>query len=353
MSLKERNLVTELEFGPELADQRVGWSAITSYGDAHPGRMIVAHLVTTTIGEDGASLEYEAREKDGETQKAYWSDAAKGFVAPASVSVIIDTEKGPDEQQRVGPYWSLKDGVINGSSDGRILRQTADGRSDEAELAEKKVWADSPTEVMGNTKNALSDAGLEDYYPLVYYTANILLAHEGLRDGNGFYNTFPLEAAIMPDSSMRATTQQEWATAEAIVNNLLAEDQEDETMLQNLTVFGDVPADQIPQTFRLSRGKIAEAEQQAIAAEKELHAQHGVFLPIGFHGGRSWPFMNASLPSTDERAFGMEIDRLREGKLKLVIRELERERDELFLRIRFANRGVHALQLLERAEAEL
>jgi hypothetical protein len=101
MSLESRNLVTEKEFGPELAGQRVGWSAVTGYG-RRPDEIAAVHIATTTIGENGATLEYEPREKDGEATKAYWFDAAAGFIATGGISIIIDRTKAPKEQQRIG-----------------------------------------------------------------------------------------------------------------------------------------------------------------------------------------------------------------------------------------------------------
>jgi transcriptional regulator of met regulon len=224
-----------------------------------------------------------------------------------------------------------------------------EGHSNEEELEEKRVWAENPAEVIANTEAIMDHEGLKDYYPTVYYTVNILLAHERYRAGSDL-GELATAAAILPDAHMHETTGQELQTAGTIEKALSDEHREDEKMLRNLSVFGDVPAKDIPDAFAISRNKVSEFEQHAITAEKELYTQTGIFLPIGFHGGRSWPYMNASLPPTDERAYHRELHDLQNGRTKLAERELERERDELETRIEYASQGVAALKLLSRVE---
>ncbi len=350
MSLEGRNLVTAKEFGPELADQRVGWSAVTGYGSRRPDKIFSVNLVTATVGEEGASLEYEPREKDGEEHKAYWSDAAKGFIASAGVSVIIDTEENRDEAPRIGPYWSFEDDVIRGSSSGRILRVAGDSHNDEDELDRIKIWAENPSEIIANTRKIMADAGLSDYYSAWYYTANLVLSHESLRSSTPLWGV-PAEATVLPDANMQKSTQAEIVTASSIVDNLTAADQIDETMMRSLTVFGDVPAEEIPAAFQASREKIFDIENQVREIEKRLNTQIGVYLPVGCT--RTWPYISADIEPTDERAFGMELHRLKEGNPGLAQSELKDERSELEYRKNHAARGVTALQLLARAETNL
>ena len=355
MPLASRNLVTEVEFGAEQADQRVGWSAITGHG-RRPDEVLAIHIVNATIGEDGAKLEYEPKEEDGKPIKSYWSDAARGFIAAAGISVVIDTAENPDRPSITRPYWSFNEGIINGTSAGNVLRLAGNSISSADEIDEldtKKVWANSAIEAMTDVKQSMAGAGLERYYPVVYYTANVLLGHIHYR-GDTEFGKIPPEAALMPDAEMGPLTKKELAKADTIVENLSTEDQEDKAMLRNLSVFGEVPAKDIPQAFRASREKVAAAEQRVIAADQELYTRAGLFLPIGYRpGGRSWPYMDASKSPDDDAAFSMELERLSKGKPKIAQSELERERDELKTRIIFAKQGVSALELLSQAEVKL
>jgi hypothetical protein len=349
MSLETRNLITVKEFGPELAGQRVGWSTVLGYG-LRPDKVFGVHIATATIDEDGASIQYEPREKDGEEVKAYWSDAAKGFIAAAGVSVIIITDQDPDEAPRIGPYWSFEDDIVAGSSSGRILRVAGGAHNDEDELYATRVWAENPAETVANVKKSMTEAGIPDHYPTWYYTANMALAHESFRSGTGF-GRLPVEAALLPDAGMQEATQAEIATARSMVEDLTDADETDATMLTNLTVFGNVPAKEIPPAFEASREKLYGIEQRLMETEKRLNTQVGIYLPVGCV--RTWPYISADIKPSDGRAFGAELRHLREGDPGLAQSELKQERSELEYRKKHAAQGVAALQALARAEAEL
>jgi hypothetical protein len=351
MPEESRNLVTEVEFGPELAGQRVGWNAVTGYG-RRPDEVLAVHIAAATIESDGASFEYEQRESESKQVKLFWSDAAKGFIATAGISVIIDKTRPPKEQERTpGPYWIFDDDLIRGSSEGRALRIAGDGGRVKTtdELDRKRTWIEGSDKIVSGIKENMHEADLDEYYPVVYYTANMLLAHERFRRGSSL-GKVATETILLPDAGMHEITAQELRVADTIEMILSDEHREDKKMLRNLTIFGDVPAKDIPRAFEISRSKVANLEAYAIGAGKDLYAQTGIFLPIGFHGGRSWPYMDASLPPTDERSYGRELDSLSSGDPKPAQHELESELDELETRAKYAGQGVIALELLSRAE---
>lgn len=350
MSIEIPNLVIEKEFGPEFAGQRVGWSAVIGYGDFRPDKVFGIHLATATVSEDGASLEYEPREENGQT-RAYWSHAAKGFIDAAGVTVIIDTEEDLDDRPRIGPYWSFNDDKINGTSSGQILRSAGDGH-DEEKLEDIKTWAESPQEILANTKRSMSEMGLTDYYPAWYYTVNVVLGHEGYRNGTPLRSLkLPPEAAILPDAEMVELTKEEIETTNLVISNLAEVEQIDETMMRNLTAFGDIPAEEIPAAFQASREKIFEVERQTREIYKQLRTQIGIYLPVGCT--RTWPYISADIKSSDSRAFGAELKRLKAGDPSLAQSELKDERNELEYRKNHASQGVAALRLLARAEEAL
>lgn len=351
MPEKRRNLVTEVEFGSELAGQRVGWSTVTGYG-RRSDEILAVHIAMATVGEEGASFEYESREHEGKPIKAFWSDAAKGFVAMAGISVVVDRTRSPKDQERIGPYYVFDDDLIRGSSEGRPLRTAGGAAESIDELDEKRSWLEGAGEIISSVKENMRQADLTDYYPNVYYTANMLLGHEQSNRGSSL-GKVAVEDVLLPDSDMHVATVQEIHVASTIERALSAEHTEDGKMLRNLSVFGDIPTEDIPSAFRASRIKVAKSEQSAVAAKKQLYTQAGIFLPIGFHGGRSWPYMSADLPLDDERAFGRELRGLEHGKTKLAESELEREIEEIEARARHASQGVNALELLSRGEATL
>lgn len=352
MAQDTREFVTELEFDPEMAGRRIGWSAVRTYSNLSDYAVI--DLATTTISEDGATLRYQPREEDGVPSRAYWSDSAAGFIATAGISITVDKTRPPEAQLPDGPSFAFNDNIIKGSSDGIILRTAGGGRgSDEEELREKRVWADSNVGVMRNIKLAMGNERIMDYYPIVYYTANVLLGHEHFRAGSGI-RRIEAEDLLLPDEAMADATYEEIKAATTVSDSLNGALEEDKEMLTNLTIFGSVPSDQVPAAFKASRGKVYEAEEAAKEAAGQLRSQVGMYLPVGYpFGGRTWPYMDASLPPDDEASFGGELDQLSEGKTRIAERELERERDELERRIQFIQEGVVALKILSKLEIEL
>ena len=307
MALADRNMVIEREYGPELAGQRVGWAAVTPYPIE---RFHGIHVVGATVAEDGALLQYEDRE--GDSRKRWWSDAAQGFLALTAVTVTVETNASPPDQKTrdysVGFDREKK-------NDGRLFRRGADGHVNEEELDKTRRWFMGSAQFMPGVKQLMEAEDLGEYYPLVYYTANVMSAHPYYEYQRS--STTPPANLVMPDATMREITQAQQEVVESILQGYRDQLSEDEAMLNNLTVYSDIPASEIPDAFVASRRKVHQAEVAVTENVGKLLTYAGVYLRVGFRPtGRSWPYMDASCADED-KAFGQEHYIFKKESLKL------------------------------------
>lgn len=352
-SQPERTLVVEQEFGPELAGQRVGWTSFTT-GEAD-SPWVGIHLAMATVAEEGAVLQYEARETDGKTEKTYWSGGPTpstiGFIATAGVSFTYMPGYEDDRTFDMSVEGNGNHVSVRASD---ILRHGAAGYHREGEIDANRTWADNPQSLLADLKKIMTQNGVADRYATVYYSANMVFAHQSCRNyGSRMRDILP-ETAVLADPTMIDQTAQETEHATALVGALDEQLKADAEMKANLTVFSNIPATEIPAAFEVSRQLVAANEQTVIGAYKALKTATGVYLPVGYRpSGRTWPYMNATLPPTDKRSYGIELNALHEGDIERPLHELTREIAELERRREYAAQGLQVLRILGSAEKDV
>lgn len=340
-----RNMVVEQEFGPEMVGQRVGWVAIT---DHQVEKYVGLHIVASTVKVGGAKVQYEAREEEGRVvAHRGWDDSVAGFSDTLGLTMIVDTDQGPSEQVDQEVRWTV------GDNTSLAINQAADGHNDKEELAAKRIWLPEASDVMPKMKELLEERGIGRYYPLAYYSANLAIAHMGQREfSRDFIKESDATKLLMPDADMVETTQEQISVTEGITAAYSNQIAEDKQMRQCLSVFGDIVADDLPRLFTESRRRVAHDEAAVQTHGQSILSYLGIRMPIGvrFGAGRSWPYMDAS--ETDEnRAFGHELEALRNRNDELVSRELSKELAELDMRSKHATQGLRVLQELAKLEA--
>jgi hypothetical protein len=346
-----RGLIRETEFGPEMAEQRLGWVALTQRGDDE--RNLQVHIVTTSVGPDGATIDYQPRTEPDRPKKAYWNDAVNGFNSTAALSMLIEGNEKPDDQCYKEARYALGDNGINS------LHYAVDGHRVSDKLDEQRQW-EPVASLMPKLRNLMDEKGMKEYFPLAYYTANVTFTHPQIaiwarqgRDSEPL-GDISVQKLLLPEPTMGPSTELQIEITRSMVQNYNVQIQEDIVMRNNLTVMGAIPAAQIPGAFVRSRRQVGSAEQAIAGARGSLLSYIGIYLPIdskSVEGSRSWPYMDAS--ETDEdRAFGRELDCLKEGSVNIPAREVERELRELKGRYKYASEGLATLLELRRAEQE-
>lgn len=205
------------EFGQDLVGQRVGWAAITE-GDTYEGAF-QANLVTTTISDQGAKIEREVlTEQDTRSDGQERTPRVKteGFEDTIALTFVLGAND--DEETRrfdTDVSWRAFD------NDRYDLLQAADpSRNNDEELDKQRVWTDA-TALMPLLKAGLIERGQEKHYPVIYYTANVLVAHETLLEWSASReNRHPLPKPMpqyqLPDAAMSVQTAKQRALAEQV-----------------------------------------------------------------------------------------------------------------------------------------
>lgn len=347
--MSDRNvdeLVVVKEFGPEMAGERVGWSAMYNEG-MYEGWTSV-NIAAATIGDEGAAITYETREVDGEKKILVSHDSTWGFLGLAGVSIAFDTKVAqPKTMREVDVEFANARTPQDGSHPDMIMTKAGASHNDSELMQAKAAWTDSMPGLMGDVKQMMKDESLSEYYPLVYYTANVAFAHEATLK---LPKEVGAEDLLMPDGSMQEETKQQIKIAQTMEACLADQVGEDVKMKNNLTAFGSVAPADVPQAFESSRRVMHRLEKGVFTANEQLHAKTGLYLPIGYSfGGRTWPFMNASREVEGE-AFGRELYALQNGDADIPRSELEDELAELGRRHTYAKQGRAALSMLSVAE---
>jgi hypothetical protein len=152
---------------------------------------------------------------------------------------------------------------------------------------------------------------------------------------------------LLADTAMATTTERtEMKEVREYAAQLAAVKSEDERMLETLTAFGDIPADQIPDTFKASRRKVAVHERRAQANKDKVVT--GSWLR-NIRDTLTWPYMDP-LTTDEQAAFGIELQGLEARNVNLARHALERELPSLDKRLETASIVSGKLSMLHSLE---
>lgn len=309
MSEYSREVITMKEFGEEDAGKLVSWYNF-NISEGIDEERVFASVAVAMVGGDGAKFTYLRHEEDGEVIELSHAGSVTGFENSAELTVIANRTTGEVEnldalKQPESIYGRGRRGRDNGFADSFI-------GYDESPRTEAGEWNIGGEEIIKALRKATKSNDIDFAYPDLYYNLNQMLP----------------DYMRLADSRMRSQTESSLANARAISQKLQSIIKLDGQMLHNLTVFGDVPASEIPDVFVQSRTEVAENERQIKILQESL--------PFGFWyrgvgwrpGGRSWPYMDPEAKEEIE-AFGRELAELRAKNSVPAVRELKRELDEL------------------------
>lgn len=324
------------EFSPEQAGERVGWVAYREK-EGSSSDLVVLDAAVATIGQEGAvvsHLDY------GDGRKMYHRNSMRGFMAATALSVTIPRSSGQVTDLSQFYFRSSGQGYYGGR-----LEASDVFTSSISEHIDNVKWSNGD-DLAADIKRVLKDRGVAQAYPTVYLGLNNFILHPQLGPKDNKESVRPVA-----DPEMIEATSAEAAEAALIDSNLKLAGGVDSMMLTRLTVFSEVPPEEIPDSFVQSRRSVAQLEADILDSANRMLFKWGAFLPVGFRpNGRTWPYMDPTI-SDEQRAFGHELEALKTQNVKPAERELRYEIKELDKRIEHAGHGLAALLRLKDAEA--
>lgn len=328
-NIEKREKVVTKRFDEDQAGRDVGFVTVEKSGAQRSKTLdtiVDVTLRVTRIGKNGAFCGYTECPDIEDDKKVVFGDNVSGFEKLTSVKVMLHPE--------LVPQHAARDGLVTiGTRDKGI---EADRTIAEYSLSEGLAdddWLVGKDTILDALKTGLEGQDMQRFYPLLYYLLNNALLR------NNQYQTLVDDAAdkCYADKDMADMTQAQLLRAMEITSIFDAIAVEDEEMLENLTVFSAVPASRISKAFKKSREQVYEYENAAREAAERLYLPGLTYEPIGqVAGGRSWPYMDATLKPEDEGSFGRELAALEEKNVTPVTRELQRELDEVRRRSDYA-----------------
>lgn len=330
--------ITAMEFGPELAGERVGWVAFTKPENPELAHVAV-DVVVGTVDDGGARYGYFETE---EGERLYSGKTSEGLIAVTALRMLAHRDE-PFDEFRSGLWIGVPERRNDISS---VVAHGVGGSNGPEE--EAKRWADSQTSLLQTIRDGLTEHGVADNYPGVYYGLNTKAGQYALKQDA----SRDIAGLLLADPDMSEMTHQQ-VKASAQIGRLLTEIRAyDHLMLRQLTVFGDASADLVPTYFRASRRQVADKERATQTMADQLVIQSAAYLPVGSRPyGRTWPYMDP-MEADEDKAFGRELRELEAGKdIDVTYRELQREIGEVEMRLDHARRGHAVLLALSQAEA--
>lgn len=338
-----------IKFGPEMAGERVGWISTEKFSDDKNDNNapVSLNLVTATVGPYGASFSIErSHYPNGEIGSPI--PAQYGFRAVYAISaLLVSTEKEDWSDESHFLYQNESEG-----GEGNLAHMLYWGVARGMSFDDDGVvdWAKSRDDLLDLLKGKLTDVGFKEKYTKLYYWLNGSIARFG---NNHFYPfvSFSLDDLLLPDKNMKKKTALQVKNAEGIARTLEHVADHDTKMRKRLTVFSDIPRETVPDRFIDNRRFAARSEDAIQDHLSNIAVRKLVDLPIGFRTeGRTWPYMDASQPD-EHKAFGRELEGLRNGNIEPADSELQREINELRLRQQYAQDGLQRFNQIARLEA--
>lgn len=334
------------EFPSSKAGERIGWVSTDPYDKEgfEPGLTRI-NMVTATVGEEGARLVHRYIEQN---EKTYTIPEQAGFLAISGISATISPRAIEEPYFEMNYRYSVPERHSNYDditlSSGIEPKLPKTGK-------EHKEWAAGSSDLIDLLKQKMTDAELAELYPQMYYWLNGTINLdspfiEPLRD-----NALDIEDLLMPDGSMKKTTNEQMEVIMSIIAELKSQMQNDENMKRNLTVFGNTEAGAVASEFEASRRNAHESEVKITQHMSDLVLRRLVYIPTGQGKlGRSWPYMDAGT-GDEQAAFGPELQSLRNGNVIGPNFQLGREIKELLGRSSFAQDAYLRLRALSGAES--
>lgn len=337
-----RTEVIEERFSADQAGERVGWVRMSHQPMEGAEDLIHVQATIGTVGEDGAVVSYM---EDGE-HKLMGPNSVKGFQAVSAIGGVILQESGIKDHSQVRLTSSGRHRYVQHYQDPSSLMHN--GLESRHQGALHRVWVDSPTDLLDTLRGGLQRFGVGDTYSHLYFLLNHATMHADFAPND---ITGPNSSEwMLVDPKMHDKTKAENTAAEEVTRQLKLQIENDEDMKRALTIFGKVPAREVPDYFVASRQKAHQLEVAAIEESQKMVVRDAVFLPAGFHpDGRSWRYMDQAC-GDEAIAFGQELASLKSGYVERTNSELDYEINELEKRASYAFNGKMVLNILANAE---
>jgi hypothetical protein len=293
----------------EHAGEVVGWTHAEVNSDTELTRVVAGFA---RIGNEGAEYSYLSGEQDNILTH---EGSVRGFVGATAVSVCGRRDEIAEIRVLESPILLEQKGTF-----------LAYGFPGERPAKGEGVWAMGEAALIQTIKDELARVDADFFYPAVYYNLAVLTDEP------------------IAEYAMNSQTQKILTRAYGQVQGLDTIKNIDATMKHDLTIFGAVPADEVPEAFAESRRKVSAIERELLT---DLPAYaHRWFASLA--EVRTWPYMDPL--AADERvAFGNELSALREHSIGPADYELRREIVAAEARLKQAHRLIQSLsRLVER-----
>lgn len=307
------------EASEEHAGEMVGYVNAHKLEESDTFRFVVGHA---TVGENGA---FYGTQFSSEGEQ--FSDVSRGFVGATAISLYANNPDRIEITSVQSPFHN------------KGYRQ-----QEYTDIFLSFFPKEKPAEGVGEW--ALTDAGIVDAIKRRLEELDMLAVYPAI-----YYDLAVLATKPLADPTMASQTLEIRAHVDKMAGKLKEMSDEDKGMLENLTVFGNIPALELPEAFVRSREKVGITER---TLNKDVpRFAHGWIPSVGFRpSGRTWPYMDPECADAD-RSYGWVLQTLRNKDVTLAEGELKKEVDELRLRDSYAERTLLCLRELAAREHSL
>ena len=319
-------VVYSKEFEPVENNEVVAWC-----GTAETDRCTIISIATGVVGPDGASYEVERLERpDGEVAHI---PRVEGFSSQTGVTAFIGhgySDVNPDAF-RIHDYSDeimMSFGKKHTHS-GIVLTENAsffDGVT--VEHGEWFVGGDA-------IFDGLRAAVIQRQLPWIVHDH---LYYQLARASNNDH--------VIGDEQMKDKTETERNKIGKISQKLMELWADDDEMIDNLTIFGSLDAEDVPEVFAKKRRSARNLERTVVDIQSGSYLAR-LIPPV--HNGRSWPGYMDVL-ADDEIGFGRELDGLEQDSVEPAKSSLESEMRALKARAGFADHLLEKLTKLSQKE---
>ena len=324
MSVAERTTVVVQEFTPEQAGEQIAWLDTKIVEREGAADISIASIAIARVAEEGAHLSFIV---DEEGQKLTSRQTNRGFLDSTELSLVVDHETVRHTQILRGP-GNIHYPTACDSKDDRFYQ---DDRID----IDKGEWVIGSRNIVRALKARLAAVRAGHAYDRAYYELSMI--------SPGY--------ALLADPTQHEKTESHRNAARSYVMGLEELLAGDIDMSRNLTVFGEIPANEIPEKFAAFRREVR-TQELALGQLKSSVPFGDWFMPIGARpNGRTWPYMDPE-QSDETVAFGRELSALEQREIGPAKYELDREVKELELRRTAALRVMSRLGVLATKESE-
>lgn len=324
MPISGLETVVVKEFHTEQAGELVGWVNVIKTEESE---LVMAAIAYARIGENGAIYSYETNGEPGD--KHFWTDDVKGF----EYSTDLEISGKDDTVLHLQPVKSPGIDLYRRSKPEKESGFANNFYDKFGEPSEVGTWAMGRANIINAIKHQLDENGARWMYPAIYYNlAQIAVLDLQLAD---------------PDMH-RQTTKEVFETGryETNMEHIVAAD---EVMSNDLTIFGHVKPEDIPNRFAESRRHVRNIEKDAQQHREAIVL--GKWL-MGLGDVIDWPYMDPTVDD-EKRAFGLELEALKSKNVGNVQHALNREILAARKRSEVAGSVQHKLAMLKNKENDL